>query len=133
MMAEQHPNILRYMRGLRAFNENDLNTAKETFSENIVYRIAGRSPIAGEYHGIEQFGKLLQLVKKLSGGTFTVEPQVVLADDQAVMVYAHVTAQREGKTLDIDQAYLYRFDKEGKVIKGRAIPVDLYACDSFWS
>jgi len=39
MMAEQHPNILRYMRGIKAFNENDLNTAKETFSENVVYRI----------------------------------------------------------------------------------------------
>jgi len=49
------------------------------------------------------------------------------------MVYGHATAQREGKTLDIDHAYLYRFDHEGKIIEGRTIPVDLYAFDEFWS
>jgi ketosteroid isomerase-like protein len=132
-MAEQHPNVLRYMRGIRAFNENDLNTAKETFSENIVYRIAGKSPIAGEYRGIEQFSKALQLVKELSGGTIKLEPQIILADKQAVMVYGRATAKREGKTLNIDHAYLYKFDEEGKIIEGRTIPVDLYAFDAFWS
>ena len=132
-MAEQHPNILRYMHALQAFNKNDLKTAKETFSENIVYRFAGRRPIAGEYRGLEQFGKALQLLKNLSGGTLTIEPQIVLADERAVMVYARVTAQREGKTLDIDQVNLYRFNKEGKIIGGQAIPVDLYAYDEFWS
>ena len=132
-MDEQHPNILRYTRALKAFNENDLNTAKEAFSENMVYRFAGRSPIAGEYRGIEQFFKVLQLLKDMTGGTLTIEPQIVLADDQAVMVYAHATAQREGKTLDIDQVNLYRFNKERKIFEGRAIPVDLYAYDAFWS
>ena len=76
-MAEQHPNILRYMRSVRAFNENDLNTVLEIFSENVVYRIPGRSPLAGEYHGVEQFGRALQLVKELSRGTASIEPQVV--------------------------------------------------------
>ena len=49
MIAEQHPNIISYMRGIQAFNENDLDTAKKFFSEDIVYRIPGRNPIAGEY------------------------------------------------------------------------------------
>jgi ketosteroid isomerase-like protein len=132
-MAEQHPNIIRYMHTIRAFNDNDLDAASEYCSENIVYKIAGRSPIAGEYRGIEQFDQALKRVKDLSGGTIRFEPQVILADDQAVMVYGHATAQREGKTLDIDHAYLYRFDKEGKIIEGRTIPVDLYAFDEFWS
>jgi len=132
-MAKQHPNFLRYMYTIRAFNENDLDKADRYCDENIVYRIAGRSPIAGEYRGIEQFDKALKLVKELSGGTIKFEPQVVLADDQAVMVYGHATAQRNGKTLDIDHAYLYRFNKEGRIFEGRTIPVDLYAFDEFWS
>jgi ketosteroid isomerase-like protein len=132
-MAEQHPNILRYMHTIKAFNDNDLNAASEYCSEDIVYRIAGRSPIAGEYRGIEQFDKALKLVKELSGGTIKFEPQVVLADNQAVMVYGHATAKRKGKTLDTDHAYLYRFNKGGKIIEGRTIPVDLYAFDEFWS
>jgi ketosteroid isomerase-like protein len=132
-MVERHPNIQRYICVIRAFNENNLDAVEEICSEHVVYRIAGRSPIAGEYRGIEQFDRALQLVKELSGGTIKFEPQVVLADDQAVMVYGHATAQREGKTLDIDHAYLYRFDHEGKIIEGRTIPVDQYAFDEFWS
>ena len=69
----------------------------------------------------------------MTGGTLTIEPQIVLADDQSVMVYACSTAQREGKTLDINQVNLYRFNDEGKIYEGRAIPVDLYAYDAFWS
>lgn len=132
-MAEKHPNILRYVHTIRAFNDNDLEAASQYCSENIVYKITGRSTIAGEYHGIEQFDNALKLVKELSGGTIRFEPQVVPADDQAVMVYGHATALRGGKTLDIDHAYLYRFNKEGKIIEGRTIPVDLYAFDEFWS
>ena len=132
---EKHPNILRYMRGIQEFNENELNNSIDTlsFSENIVYRIAGKSPIAGEYHGIEQFTKALQRVKELSGGTIAFEPQYVLADDQTIMAYGHATAKRDGKKLDIDHVYLYRLDEEGKIIEGRTIPVDLYAFDEFWS
>ena len=104
-----------------------------SFSENIVYRIAGKSPIAGEYHGIEQFTKALQLVNDLSGGTIAFEPQFVLADDRTVMAYGRATAKRDGKTLDIDHAYLYRLDEEGEIIEGRTIPADLYAFDDFWS
>ena len=131
-MAEEHPNLLRYMDAIRAFNGNDLGAVGRYFSENIVYRIPGRSPIAGEYHGIEEFARALKLVKELSGGTIKFEPQIALANDQAVMVYGHATAQREGKTLDIEHAYLYRFNEEGKVVEGRTIPVDLYAFDEFW-
>ena len=132
-MAEQHPNVLRYIQAIRAFNDNDIDAVGEYFSENIVYCIPGRSPVAGEFHGIEQFARALKLVKELSGGTIKFEPQVVLANDQAVMAYGHATAQRRGKTLDIDHAYLYRFDKEGKIVEGRTIPVDLHAFDEFWS
>ncbi len=132
-MAEQHPNIIRYIHTIQAFNDNDIDEGSKYCSENIVYRIAGRSPIAGEYRGIEQFDRVLKLVKELSGGTIKFEPQVVLADDEAVMVYGHATARRDGKMLDIDHAYLYRFNEEGKIIEGRTIPVDLYAFDEFWS
>ena len=132
-MAEQHPNVARYLELIRAFNENDLDRAKPFCAEDIVYRIAGRSPVAGEYRGIEEFSRALRLVKELSGNTISFEPQVVLADDRSVMVYGHATARREGKTLDVDNAYLYRFDGAGRITEGQTIPVDLYAFDEFWS
>lgn len=132
-MTEQHPNVIRYRNALQAFNDNELDTARNAFSKDMVYRFPGRSPVAGEYRGIEQFFKVLRLLKDMTGGTLTIKPQVILADEQVVMVYCHATAQREGKTLDMDQVNLYRFNEEGKIFEGRVIPVDLYAYDSFWS
>ena len=134
-MVEQHPNIQRYMRGIQEFNENELDDSVQTldFSEHIVYRIAGKSCIAGEYHGIEQFTKVLRLVKKLTSGTIAFKPQIVLADDRTVMAYGRATAKRKGKILDIDHAYLYKLDEEGNIIEGMTIPVDLYAFDEFWA
>jgi ketosteroid isomerase-like protein len=133
MMAEQHPNILRYRNALQAFNDNELDTAKGAFSKDMVYQFPGRSPIAGEYRGIEQFFKVLHLMKDMTTGTLMIEPQTVMANDEAVIVYARVTAQREGKTLDLDQVNLYRFNEDGIIFEGRIIPVDLYAFDEFWS
>ena len=132
-MAAQHPNALRYRYALQAFNDNELDTAKKVFSKDIVYQFPGRSPIAGEYRGIEQFFKVLHLMKDMTAGTFTVEPKIIMANDEGVMVYARATAQREGKTLDIDQVNLYRFNEDGIIFEGRIIPVDLYAFDEFWS
>ena len=48
------------------------------------------------------------------------------------MVYSHITATRNGKQLNMEVAYLFRFDEEGKIMEGRTIPVDLYAFDEFW-
>ena len=134
-MVKQHPNVLRYMCGIQEFNEDKIDDSVETlsFSEDIKYRIAGKSCIAGEYNGIEQFTKVLQLVKELTGGTISFKPQVVLADDRTVMAYGRANAKREGKILDIDHAYLYKLDKEGNIVEGMTIPVDLYAFDEFWA
>ena len=134
-MVEQHPNIRRYLRGIREFNENELDNGVDTlnFSENIRYTIAGKGPLAGEYHGIEQFTRALQRAKELSGGTIAFKPQVVLADDKTVMAYGRATARREGKVLDLEHVYLYQLDEEGNIIEGKTIPIDLYAFDEFWT
>jgi ketosteroid isomerase-like protein len=132
-MATQHPNVSRFIRGARAFNENDLQTVRELFRSDLVYRVSGRGAISGEYHGIEQYGALLERVKALSRGTITLQPEVVLADDQTVMVYAHITAERNGKRLDGHNVYVFRFDGAGKCYEGRTIPVEQYPFDEFWA
>ena len=46
MGQEPHPNIARYRRVIQAFNTNDLATVMELVHPDMVYRVAGRSPIA---------------------------------------------------------------------------------------
>jgi len=131
-MQQPRSKVRNYTRGVQALSENDLAAAREIFSDEIVYRVPGKSPIAGEYHGISEFGDLLKRVRELSGGTVSFEPTVVLTDTNSVMMYGRSTAKREGKSLELEQAYLYLFDDDGKVVEGRTIPTDLYAFDEFW-
>jgi len=118
---------------LRAFNEGRLDEVKRSCSPDVTYTIRGRGPLAGTYEGADAFVDALGRVKQLTDATMAAEPQVVLADDEAMMMYARVTGRRaDGRTYDNFQAYLYRF-RDGLLIEGQTIPVDQHAFDSFTS
>lgn len=124
-------NVTLLMQLWEAFNRNDLETGKKIVSEDIIYKVSGRGPVSGIYEGRLAFMKLLEKVKELSGGTITVRPIVMLADDEYVFVLARATGRRGEKVLDIEHCYLYRFSN-GRLVEGRTMPVDLYEFDEFW-
>ena len=131
-MDEKHPNVDRYLRTIRAFNEDDLGTALQLTHEDVVYRIPGRSPIAGEFVGLVAYQAALRRARDLSGNTLSLEPSAVLANDEHLLVYGRIRAQRGGKRLDSEHCVAFRF-AGGRIIEGRTIPVDQYAFDDFWS
>jgi len=108
---EQHPNVKQLIE--------------------IVYRVSGRGPMSGTYNGRHEFMAALEKAKELSGGTMTVQPIVTLADDEFVFILARARGKRGEKILDIEHCYLYRF-REGRLVEGRTMPVDLYEFDEFW-
>ena len=131
-MADQHPNVVTYVRLIQAFNDGDMETVSQCMSADIIYRIPGKTKYAGDYVGIEAFGQMLDDLKTSTGGTMNHTPLHILADDNAVMVYSHVTGMHKDRHLDMDVAYLFRFDDDGRIYEGRSIPVDLYLFDEFW-
>ncbi len=130
-MNEQHPNIVRYLESVRAFNANDVATALKYTDENVIYHVPGRSSVAGEYRGIRDYHEALRRGREMSGNTLSLEPRAVLADDQHLVVYGRIRAQRLGRTLDSDHCVVFRFDGD-RIVEARTIPVDLYAWDEFW-
>lgn len=131
-MSSPHPNVTRLLAGMAAFNANDIEAVKATFHPDLVYRVMGRSALAGEYRGLEAYGRVVQLVRELSGGTALLAPEITLADDQTVMIVARQTAQRQGKEYAGRNVYFFRFNAAGQCIEGNTIPVDQYAFDAFW-
>ena len=132
-MSEPHRHLVTMRETIAAFNRGDLARVGELVHPDIVYRIAGKSPVAGEHRGIGAFIELLEQVKRRSGGSVQLEVQDALADDRTVMLMSRITARREGRTLDQAQAYWYRFGPDGRIVEGRTIPIDLYAFDAFWA
>lgn len=129
-MSEDH-NLQTLKAVLAAFNENDIATATEGTHADVKYTVRGRSSLSGTYEGREGFAEVVRRVKDLTDGSMTAQPEVVMAQDDAIMMYVHVTGSRpDGREYDSHQAYLYRF-RDGKIIEGQTIPVDQHAFEAF--
>ena len=131
-MSDPHPNVLTYLATIGVFNRNDLTAIDEYVRADFVYRIPGRSRIAGRFHGIDGFVEALTRVRDESGGTIELTPAAVLADDENLIARARVTAQRDGKRLDTENCYAFRF-VDGKVADGRVFLSDPEHVENFWA
>lgn len=128
----EHPNVIAYRHMIAAFNANDLSAVEALVDAELSYTIPGRSPIACATRGVADHLRMLRRVRELSGGTLRLEPRAVAADGDYLVIWGRITAQRPGKELDSEHCVVYRF-KNGKVVEGRTVPVDLYRFDEFWS
>ena len=78
-----HPNEDLVREGFAAFGRGDMDALRDQiFAEDIRYHIPGRSPVAGNYEGIEQVLHLFARIFELSGGTFRTELHDVVANDE---------------------------------------------------
>lgn len=124
--AELHPNVKLVTQAIEAFNKNDFETLKQLMSEDFVYRVYGRGPMAGTCRGHRGFKRIMDVAKDV----INVAPLVVLADDEHVFVLARLNGKSRERSLDTENCYLYRV-KDGKVVEGRNIPTDQHAFDEF--
>ena len=132
-MPDQHENVQRVLKGMHSFNEDDIEGVKALYRPDMVYRVAGRSPLAGDYHGIDAYAAVVQRVREDSAQSMKFDADVVLADDHTVIMLVKTSGKRNGRLLDSESIYIYRFDEDGMCYEGRTIPVDQYAYDAFWA
>jgi ketosteroid isomerase-like protein len=99
---------------------------------DVVYRIPGRSRVAGEFRGIDGFAEILRRLRDESDGTIALEPLTVLADDRNLIARCRVTADRRGRRLDTENCYAFRF-VDGKLADGTVFVSDPHHVDEFWS
>jgi ketosteroid isomerase-like protein len=50
-----HPNEELVRRGYEAFNTADVETLREVFADTTIFHEPGRSPISGDYQGLDQY------------------------------------------------------------------------------
>jgi ketosteroid isomerase-like protein len=129
-MSEE--DIARLRKGYEAFAAGDLDTIRGLFDDNIVWHVGGRSPLAGDYKGMDEVFGFFAKLAELAGGTFKVELHDVLSNGTHSIALAKNTAQRDGKSLDDDNVAVYHVS-DGKVTEAWFHPGDAYAVDKFWS
>jgi ketosteroid isomerase-like protein len=97
-----------------------------------VFRVPGRSIVAGTYDK-RQFGAdLIAKVMDATGGTFRETVLDVVANDTRGVVLARHEFERNGRTRSCNTAHIYRIEN-GRLAAFEEYPEDLYAFDAAWS
>jgi ketosteroid isomerase-like protein len=119
-------------QALEAFRAGDIPALSQRFSDDIVWRVPGRSVLAGEYRGQEQvfgfFGRLMQL----TGGTFAITSIDMLANDQGGVFVDRLSARRNGRTLDV-LLLLHVKIQDGRIVEGVDCFHQEHLWDAFWA
>jgi ketosteroid isomerase-like protein len=114
-----------------AFGRDALVVAR-TLADDVVWRVPGSNAMCGEYVGRDATLQFLRQTLVLSDGTYRTELRYVVADDERAVAVYRARGEREGRTLDIDQA-LFCEIRDGQISDVTAVPLDFPAFDAFWA
>jgi uncharacterized protein len=128
----EHPNVARMREGYGAFGKGDLEALRELMTEDVVWHVPGRSPLAGDYAGIDTVFAFFGQVFELTGGSFRVEPLTLLADDEYGSAPVRITAHRGDRHLDVLNVQTSRM-RDGRVAEFWDTTTDPAAADEFWA
>jgi ketosteroid isomerase-like protein len=115
-----------------AFGKGDIPLVFQTLDSNILWHVPGRGPLSGDYHGHEEVLNFFETFMALSGGTFRIRIDDVLANDQRVIVLVTESAQRNGRAWSSPQVHVWTV-KNGKAIVFWQFQGDQQTEDEFWS
>ncbi len=126
------PLVKTLLEVLDAFNREDFDALAGLVEPDVTYRIPGRMPFAGEHRGVEAVTGALRQLRDLSGNTVNAEPRTVLTDGEHVLFTARITARHRDRTLDVFNAYAYRFSG-GRLAEAQLFPGDLHHIEAFFA
>ena len=126
-----HPNVELLRTGYAAYETGDMEVLTKLFADDILWHVAGRSELSGDYKGREQvfgfFGKIMEL----SGGTSKLEVHDILANGEHGVALVTGTATRNGMTFTGQDVHTFHI-RDGQVVEFWDSPVDQYASDEFF-
>lgn len=127
----EHPTIDVFRRAYAAFTAGDMDALAEVFAEDVVWHTPGRNPLSGDHRSRDAAFESFAREFELSGGTYSPEIHDILANDEHTVALLHVTAQRDGKTLDQSYALIFHI-YDGKITEAWETWTDEAAWDEFW-
>jgi len=133
MELQEHPDAQLVQRFYRAFAEGDMAGVQACFASDAVWRLPGKSPIAGNHVGIDAiFRDFIDKLGPLSGGTFRAELIDVAVGQRFTVAVQHATAAHNGKTLDVWACQRITV-KDSRIVEIQGHYSDQFALDGFWS
>jgi uncharacterized protein len=126
-----HPNAALVERLFGGFRRDPMTVAR-AFAADAVWRVTGANPMTGEYCGREEILQFLRETGLRTNGTYRADLRYVLAGGERAVAVYRARGEREGRTLDIDQA-LFCVIRDRLLAEVTAVPFDAAAFDAFWA
>jgi ketosteroid isomerase-like protein len=104
----------------------------ELLAESIVWRVPGRSPIAGEHRGVDAVLEYFAKRRELAKATMKMHPGKLLADGEAVVQVVDGTARFGGEEVGWKTVGVYRVE-DGLIREVWLVPLDLDRFDRIWT
>ena len=130
MSAAENAAVVRKI--FDAFARKEGLALRGLFADDAAWIVPGRGVMAGTYAGREAIFRFLAKLPRETAGTYGSELIDVLASDDRAAALYRATGARDGRTLELDQVLLFRFD-DGLVQHVLALPSDPEAFEAFWA
>jgi ketosteroid isomerase-like protein len=129
----EHPNAARVRALFEAFRARDVDAIRGAIAETAVWHFPGRAGrLAGAHVGHAGIFAFFARVGELTGGSFHLELEDVLANDQRAVALFRGRGRREGRELDNPTCLVIRLEA-GRAVEVREFVWDLFEVDRFWS
>jgi len=129
-MAEPNAELLR--RGYDALANHDTAAVRALLAEDVTWRVPGRGPLSGDYHGVDRVLGMLAKRRQLSSDTFRIKVVEMLADRDRVAVMCVVSAERFGQYWSAPALHLWRMHS-GKATDVCEFQLDQHGEEEFWA
>jgi ketosteroid isomerase-like protein len=131
--VSDHPNAERMRALFKAFGDQDIDAIRDAIAPDAVWRFPGKTGrLAGEHRGHEGIFNFLLRVMELTNGTFALDLEDVVANDNyAVALFRGHGSRPDGRELDNPTCLKIRLEG-GKAVEIDEFVWNLYDVDGFW-
>ena len=128
----QHPNAQRLGAFLDAYAAHDVEGIQAALADDAVWHVGGTHRFSGDYEGRDAIVRYFDSVGSETGGTLRLDPEELIANDRSGAAFLRVTADRDGRRLDVTMAEAFQFDDAGRIREFWAHATDQNAVNEFW-
>ena len=130
-MSHPHEALVRGFYAARA--RRDLVAVRDAIAPDVVWHEAGsRPPYTGDLIGREVVLAMMAKAAELTGGTFRLDLDDVLANDRHAIALVNWVAERGGRTLRGKEVAVYRV-RDGRLAEAWFYPDDHGTVETFWA
>jgi ketosteroid isomerase-like protein len=127
-MTEQDKRNIETARRMYSGDEAErLNIA-----EDIVWHVPGHNPVSGDYHGFEEYTRLMPS-RMAPLTTWSFEVHDIMVNGDYVVATISLKGERRDKKVDLRGAHIMRMNDQGQVAEGWGFTSDQDALDEFFS